>query len=91
MNAAGEHGVTEAAEVPITTWQGPVEVQRSARIPVSAFAEQLLSEPEHEPEGILHLYLGHHSNQQAFCSASEGLLLLFSSPHTITSGQQMVA
>lgn len=49
INTAGEHA-PEAEAVPITTWQGPVEVTRSARIPVSAFAEQLLSEPEHEPE-----------------------------------------
>ena len=37
--------------MPVTSWQGPVEVTRTARIPVSAFAEQLLSEPEDEPQG----------------------------------------
>ena len=52
MNAAGEHASADATTVPITTWQGPVEVQRSVRIPVSAFAEQLLSEPEHEIQGM---------------------------------------
>ena len=51
INTAGEHA-PEAEAVPIPTWQGPVEVTRSARIPVSAFAEQLLSEPEHEPESM---------------------------------------
>ena len=51
INTAGEHAPVAEA-VPITTWQGPVEVTRSARIPVSAFAEQLLSEPEHEPESM---------------------------------------
>ena len=51
INTAGEHA-PEAEVVPITTWQGPVEVTRSARIPVSAFAEQLLSEPEHGPESM---------------------------------------
>lgn len=51
INTAGEHA-PEAEAVPVTTWQGPVDVTRSARIPVSAFAEQLLSEPEHELERI---------------------------------------
>lgn len=50
INAAGELA-PEAEALSVTTWQGPVEVTRSARIPVSAFAEQLLSEPEQEPDG----------------------------------------
>ena len=52
INAAGELA-PEAEALSVTTWQGPVEVTRSARIPVSAFAEQLLSEPEQEPNGKL--------------------------------------
>lgn len=53
MNAAGEHASVESTAVPVTTWHGPIEVQRSTRIPVSTFAEQLLSEPEHESEGMI--------------------------------------
>ena len=52
INAAGELA-PEAEALSVTTWQGPVEITRSARIPVSAFAEQLLSEPEQEPDGEL--------------------------------------
>ena len=31
INAAGEHAPAEAATAAVTTWQGPVEVTRSAR------------------------------------------------------------
>ncbi len=73
VNTAGEHA-PEAEAVPITTWQGPVEVTRSARIPVSAFAEQLLSEPEHELESMpsapissacAHTFCGRNNNTNA--------------------------
>ena len=45
INAAGEQAPVGQASVPVSTWQGPVEVTESPRIPVSAFAEQLLAEP----------------------------------------------
>ncbi len=65
INTAGEHA-PEAEAVPITTWQGPVEVTRSARIPVSAFAEQLLSEPEHEDESMPSAFVS-SACAHAFC------------------------
>ena len=51
LNAAGEQAPVRPASVPVSTWQGPVEVTESPRIPVSAFAEQLLAEPEAESTG----------------------------------------
>ena len=47
LNAAGEIASEDIADA--STWDGPVRVQQSDRIPVSAFAEQLQYEPEQEP------------------------------------------
>ena len=47
LNAAGE--IASEAIADASTWDGPVQVQQSDRIPVSAFAEQLQYEPEQEP------------------------------------------
>lgn len=52
INAAGEHAPIGQAAVPVNTWQGPVQVTEAPRVPVSAFAEQLLAEPEAEPTGV---------------------------------------
>lgn len=48
VNSAGE--ITSETTADSSTWEGPVLVQQSDRIPVSAFAEQLQYEPEQEPE-----------------------------------------
>lgn len=47
LNAAGEVADDTAADA--STWDGPVQVQQSDRIPVSAFAEQLQYEPDQDP------------------------------------------
>ena len=46
LNAAGE--IASEATADASTWDGPVQIQQSDRIPVSAFAEQLQYEPEQE-------------------------------------------
>ena len=81
INAAGELA-PEAESLSVTTWQGPVEVTRSARIPVSTFAEQLLSEPEQEPDSKPSAL-----SPQPWCTAANTVSLCVSRVLTVMENQ----
>lgn len=65
LNAAGE--IASEATADASTWDGPVQIQQSDRIPVSAFAEQLQYEPEQELPGRESGLLCRLKNTRIFC------------------------